>query len=55
MGADSSLDEALGSILNKALEMDIESEEPETPIQSLEVNRDDAFASTMVDDTLLLD
>ena len=31
MGADSSLDEAPGNILNKALEMDTEFEELETP------------------------
>ena len=55
MGADSSLDEAPGNVLNEALEMDIEFEELVVFIQSLEIVKDEASVCTIIDDIFLLD
>ena len=55
MGADSSLNEAPGNVLNEALEMDIEFEELAVFIQSLEIVKDEASVCTIIDDISLLD
>ena len=48
MGADSSLDEAPGNILNEALEMDTESEELAFFIRPLEITKDEASICTII-------
>ena len=55
MGAYSSFDEALGNVLNEALEMDIESEKLAFFIWPLEIANDEAYVCTIIDDIFLLD
>ena len=55
MGVDSSLDEAPGNVLNKALEMDTESEELAFFIWPLEIAKDEASVCTIIGDISLLD
>ena len=52
MGANSSLDEALG---NEALEMDTKSEELIFFIRPLEIAKDEASVCTIIGDIFLLD
>ena len=53
MGADSSLDEAPGNVLNEALEIDTKSEELAFFIQPLEITKDEAFMCTIIGDISL--
>ena len=54
MGADSSLDEAPGNVLNKALEMDTKFEELLFFIRPLEIAKDEASVLTIIGDIFLL-
>ena len=55
MGAYSSFDEALGNVLNDALEMDTESEKLEFFIWPLEIANDEASVCPIIGDIFLLD
>ena len=55
MGADSSLDEDPGNVLNEALEIDTESEELAFFIWPLEIAKDQASVCTIIGDIFLLD
>ena len=55
MGEDSSLDEALGNILNEALKMATESEELAFFIWPLKIAKDEASVCTIIGDISLLD
>ena len=55
MGADSSFNEALCNVLNKALEMNTESEELAFFIRPLEIAKDEASVCTIIGDIFLLD
>ena len=55
MGEDSSLDEALGNVLNEALKMDTESEELVFFIWPLEIAKDEVSVCTIICDIFFLD
>ena len=55
MGADSSLNEAPGNVLNKALEMDTKFEELAFFIWPFEIAKDEASMCTIIGDISLLD